>query len=162
MDSLEEAGKLPVQECPPSASGMGSLPERLRLSIIITPESEGLILEDVQFGDIERATLLVSVLPDEEDLIDRPESVDLKLRIGITAVDENLGIVFLKNQRAFFSEVGLNIGFFKPETHVKVFVIPQCSSSRVVEAGLSRNHVHETWRFLGHLPRGLVQQPVNL
>ena len=64
---------------------MGSLPERLRLSIIITPESEGLILEDVQFGDIERATLLVSVLPDEEDLIDRPESVDLKLVVAVSA-----------------------------------------------------------------------------
>ena len=41
---------------------------------------------------------LVGLLPDEEDLVDRPQRVDLELVVGVLARDEQLDVVVLVDE----------------------------------------------------------------
>src|SRR5208337_2252861 len=140
---------------------MSARPEILVRPIEVTSKSQGLILENVEFGDVEYAALLVSISPDEEDLISGAQRIGLELRIGITPVDEHLGVVFLEDQRAGLSQMGFHVGLFQPQAYIQILVIPQDGGSRVVEAALSRNHVHKARRLFRHLPGGLIEPAVN-
>jgi hypothetical protein len=112
---------------------MSSRPEILVRAVEVASEGQGVVLEDIELGDVENAALLVSVAPNEEHLVSRAQGIRFELRIGIAAVDEHLGVILLKNQRACFGEVCLHVGLFEPQADIEIFVIPQCRRSRVVE-----------------------------
>jgi len=56
------------------------------------------LLRAVELRDPRVSRLLVGLLPDEEDLVDRAEGVDLELVVRVPAGDEELDVVVLVDQ----------------------------------------------------------------
>ena len=89
---------------------------------MVSPERIGLALEYVELRGPE--LLLIGVLPDEEDFVDRVQGVDLELVITISAVDEYFDVIFLENRRVAFRQSGGDERFLDPEADVEITIVP--------------------------------------
>src|ERR1017187_6690261 len=115
---MAQARIRPVEKCPAQPARVGSGPESLVRPIVVSAKGQRLVLHYIEFRNIERATFFISVPPDEEDLVGRAEGVDLKLRVSIAAVDEDLSVILQKNQRAGLGLMSFHVRLFQPHSDV--------------------------------------------
>jgi hypothetical protein len=105
--------------------------------------------------------LLVGLLPDEEDLVDRAEGVDLELVVGVAPGDEQLHVVVRVDERVALGERALDERLIDPVRDVEALVVPEDGGPRVVDAGRPADEVREAWGPRGAPPVRLVEAAVH-
>jgi hypothetical protein len=113
--------KIPVKEGPPRATRMLAVPH----GVLKTAQDIRLVGQKIEFGTIEKASFIESILPDIEGFIDRPEGVDLEFIIAVRARDKEFDIVLCPDERIPVGEFSLDIRLIHPETHIKIIIIPE-------------------------------------
>ena len=155
------AWEIPVEKGPAEAARMSAAPERFRLTVVIAAEGNGLTGTDVELGRAEAISLLEGVLPDEEDFVDSAQGIDFELVVAIAAVDEELDIVFIEDERVAFGEGGLDERLFDPEGDIEVLIVPECSGARVEESWIGGDHIAEARGAGGAEPKFFGQVAVH-
>src|SRR3954449_12186674 len=97
---------------------MAAVPKVRANPIVIAAERERLAAEQIELGDIEAPAARIGVLPDEKHLVDCAQRIDLKLVVGIPAIDEHLHVVIEKYQRVALGLARLHEGLLDPESDI--------------------------------------------
>jgi len=113
-------GKIPVQESPAFSPGM--FPETH--AVLEASQNIDALGKEIEFRLVENAPFFVGILPDEKDLINRAQGIDLEFVVAVFPGDEDLHVVFRVDGGIPFGKIGLDAGFFHPEPDVKVIIVP--------------------------------------
>ncbi len=135
VDRALQAGEVPVPVADAPAAG-----------VVLEPDAaKGVdaLLSASELGKARVARLLVGLLPDEEDLVDRAQAVELELVVRVPAGDEELDVVVLVDQRVALGEGSLQKRLLDPVADVKVRVVPEDGGTRVVDARRAADQVGE-------------------
>jgi hypothetical protein len=100
-------------------------------------------------------------LPDEEDLVDRSERIDLELVVSVASGDEQLDVVVRVNQRVALRQGRLDERLLDPIPDIQIGVIPQHGGACVVDARASADQIREARRAFRGPPVSLVEPAVD-
>ncbi len=156
-----QAREIPVEKGPAETARMSTAPECFRLTVVIAAEGNGFTSTDVELRRAEAIGPFKGVLPDEEDFVDRAKGVDFELVVAIAAVDEELDIVFIEDERVALGEGGFDERFFYPESDIEILIVPKRSGARVEESRIAGDHIAEARGALGASPGFFGQVAIN-
>ncbi len=156
-----QAWEIPIEKGPTQAARMSTAPERFWVTVVIAAEGNGLPGTNIELRLAEASGLLEGVLPDEEDFVDSAQGIDFELVVAIAAVDEELDIVFIEDERVAFSEGGFDERLFYPESDIEVLIVPKRRGARVEESWIAGDHIAEARGAGGAEPGFFGQIAVN-
>src|SRR5579871_1014850 len=91
--------KVPIEEGPAGTARMRTPPEVIGGTVEVAGEGEGGSVEQVELRNIEPTAAPIGVAPDEEDLIEGTERVDLQYVVAVAAINKQFDIVLAKDDR---------------------------------------------------------------
>ena len=154
MDGAAQARKIPVPIANPLAARVG----------LKTDAGEGAHprLVAVKLSHLRITGARIGFLPNEEDLVDRAQGVELQFIIGVLPGDKQFDIIVLIDQRIPLGQGRLDKGFFDPVPDIETVVIPQNRGARVMNPRLPVDEIRKAGRTGGVLPTRFIQAAINL
>src|SRR4030095_4639901 len=108
-----------------------------------------------------KATLIVSLFPNEEHLVNGVESINLELVVAVFASNKEFDIIVLIDRRISLGESRRHVGFFHPVCDIEMVVVPEQSCSCVVQCRLTTDEIDKAGRTRSYLPAGFIENAID-
>src|SRR5215469_867549 len=110
--------KLPPEIGPTQAAWLRSFPKSRRLSIIVSSKYQRVVPDRIKFRHVKLPAFLERVAPNVKHLISGPARVGLEFVVSVPAINKNLHVVLIEDERVFLRDLRLHKRLFHPKCDV--------------------------------------------